>query len=74
MRYFLVTYESGTEDGKSETRGNLWFNSERFPSNEFMKKVAGDHMQDHFRPVVITNIFEFKNKTDFEDFRKTEES
>ena len=58
MRYFLIMY----------CAGNLGFIHDRFPRSAILKEIAGKFSGHPVEDVVITNIFEFKNKEDFDSF------
>ncbi|GAB4129704.1 MAG: hypothetical protein OHK0045_04840 [Raineya sp.] len=62
MRYFLVSYIS------AEGFGSIWFEHKQFPSYQWLclKITEGRSRED----VIILNIFEFKSKEDFDNFRK----
>lgn len=69
-RYFLVVYIATSKLGNSTVTGNGWFKFNGFPSNSWIKsEVIPDDV--NIANVVVTNIFEFKNKTDFESFSKS---
>lgn len=69
MRYFLVAYTGKTDDGWSA--GNLWFEFEGHPSNEFLDKRAKE-FNVKLKKVVFTNIHEFESKEDYEAFSSEE--
>ena len=62
MRYFLVSYIS------AEGFGSIWFEHQQFPNYEWLclKITEGRSKGD----VIIISIFEFKNKEDFDNFKK----
>jgi len=62
IRYFLITY--ATPIGY----GNLCISGERFPAQEFVKDYVT--RQTGTEPVVVINVFEFKNEEDFKDFQR----
>ncbi len=61
MRYFLISFR--WKKDWHEGYGKIWFHINRFPSLEFIKNKAGDE------DIIILNIYEFKNKKDYNDFR-----
>lgn len=70
MRYFLVSYECQKSFTDSSV-GFVTIESDRFPSNVFMKseiKRQGGSWYNRAQGVVIKNIFEFKNEQDYLDF------
>ncbi len=66
-RYFLIKYSAKIKDGNVST-GNLWFNSDEFPTNTWIKEQA--NTKGDFESIVVENIFEFKSKEDFNSFNK----
>jgi hypothetical protein len=66
MRYFLAVYHAGSDE--QSFTGNLWFTSESFPNNRFIKEYAAKEVNASPNNVVVTNIIEFKNEQDFLDF------
>jgi len=62
IRYFLVSYIS------SEGFGSIWFEHQAFPNYQWLCQKIADGTTIH--DVIILGIFEFKNKEDFEDFRR----
>ena len=76
VRYFLVTYYFCND--RKTGFGNLRIKNKTFPNNIFLKKEASknkefdteDYDKNIFTTsdVVITNIFEFNTKEDFNNF------
>ena len=67
-RYFLVSYniisDSGTVFGDiSFSTGGLFFSREGF-----VKAVKKEYPKDNISKFIITNVFEFKTKADYEDY------
>lgn len=63
MRYFLISYRR--ENKQEYQYGHLLLESENFPSyNSMCKKIEED-----FNFVLILNIFEFKNKSDYNSYK-----
>jgi hypothetical protein len=66
FRYFLVTLLYDGKDGPSYV--NTTIVSTLFPNPVEMQEVSG--ISD--RPFVVLDIFEFKNKEDFQSFQSTD--
>ena len=66
MRYFLAAYSYSNSNCHGS--GNLWFRSEKFPSNVFLKEGAA-RFSNRFKKtdVVVINIVEL-SEADFSDF------
>lgn len=69
-RFFLVSYVCTSGHG-SRLVGNMDFESEDFPAKTFIIDEVDktSKSQGGAEDVVITNIFEFKNESDFKQFR-----
>lgn len=66
-RYFLLTYYIEQNPGYSI--GNQWFEANGLPSNKEMRKRISESVKGATADkVIITNIYEFKNKEDYESF------
>ena len=69
MRYFFFSYQWSQVDRFGF--GNLFFSSERFPSNSFVKESARDYMKTvdaEYGEIVITNWQEFKSEDDYKSY------
>jgi len=72
MRYFLINYFYSENGKKGKVNGT--FVGEKFPNqNSLVTEMAKQFLQedgiDLFKEsIIITNIFEFKNKEDFNNF------
>jgi len=66
MRYFLITYYY--QDNLKRVKGNISSYGPQFPQNEDLKKLAAKQLNGKAECVVITNVFEFKNKEDYDNF------
>ena len=71
MRYFFVSYTASNK--LTVAVGNLYFGSNMFPSNEFLRATAFDKSGKAFDQITITGLFEFKNQEDYESFIKETE-
>lgn len=65
MRYFLVSYQ-GAINGNDVIGHNAFKFGGFFSLKAFQKDMEGGIDG----AAIITNIFEFKNKQDYEDFKK----
>lgn len=63
MRYFLISFNLKN----IASVGNLLIEEETFPSTSQINKVVQSYHSIN-EEVIILNIFEFKNKQDFQDF------
>lgn len=72
MRYFLITYNVKMKGTDAYAVGSIWFPCSNFPSNNSIKNlvVFAEDSERSREDVVIRNIFEFKNKKDYDDFNK----
>lgn len=66
MRYFCFTYQYKTYNGY--TQGNYYIESETFPSKTYLCKEIIDPKMSKEKHVIFLNIFEFKNKEDYNNF------
>ncbi|MCU0439997.1 MAG: hypothetical protein MUC49_19090 [Raineya sp.] len=62
MRYFLVSYIA--PDGF----GSIWFEHSEFPNYQWLCQKITD--SDTKQEIIVLNIYEFKNKIDFDTFRR----
>ncbi|MGD1841559.1 MAG: hypothetical protein ACFB0B_11790 [Thermonemataceae bacterium] len=61
MRYFLVSYLS------PEGFGSIWFEHKTFPNYKWLcLKISEGRIDNN---IIIVNIFEFKDKEDFDTFK-----
>jgi hypothetical protein len=73
MRYFLVSYTANVPNGWAN--GNLFFNNEGFPNNNWLRKKIVDFRKgEGLHDVVIQSIFEFQSKEDFDAFAASDDS
>lgn len=71
MRYFFASYSASTTNVKNTT-GNLVFGSAAFPSNELLRQEASKKSNHSVPEIVITNLFEFRDREDYECFIRKE--
>ncbi len=65
-RYFLVSFSYSS--GEIYGSGNLWFRATSFPSNIWLKDEASKGKDYTSDKVVVSTIYEFKTKMDFNSF------
>ncbi len=74
-RYFFIAYRA--DDKNQQAFGNLWIDATILPSNAMLchfamlrnKKEVDNYIGDESK-YIITSIYEFKNKADYENFKK----
>lgn len=71
-RYFYVSYDFASVNHQNRGNGAVWFScSGGFPTKNLIDSVvyAGlTYERSCYQPIVIKNIFEFKDKQDYYDF------
>ncbi len=74
-RYFLISYVYSAKDnsygfGEQSLRASHSFPSSKDLQNQMIKNVEEDQQGIKVKSVAIINIFEFKNKKDYESYIK----
>ena len=74
-RYFYITYHTTSVDGDHTEIGDIRFSHSGFPSLQHIDSMVYDGLakrRECYQPVIITYLFEFKSKEDFDCFIKND--
>jgi hypothetical protein len=63
QRYFFFSYSC-----RNIIVGNLWFACNKFPPNKLFRDAAAKQCGGKADEILITSIFEFKDKEDYDSF------
>lgn len=69
MRYFLITYHIPFETRKSQF-GTIIITLGNFPPKEYIINQIKEMLNTSLENISITNIFEFKDHKDYNDFKR----
>lgn len=74
LRYFFVSYQTQLKNNSSIDYGDAWFAFYGFPDKNSIDTAIFDSLmpnaKDCYRSIIITFIYEFKDKEDFYSFGK----
>ena len=68
MRYFFISYSVRNNNITAE--GNLLISQDKFPNNNYLRNYIDKEYGYEINDLVIMNLFEFKNKKDYLDFKE----
>jgi len=66
QRYFFFSYSCRNNTKIAD--GNLWFDCDKFPSNEIVRDEAAKKSGFPANKIIVMSMFEFNDKNDFESF------
>ena len=75
-RYFLIAYNFVPKNGSEMNgggNGEMYIETDRFPSKKYLDSIGRSgmpHKKSYYQEIVITSIFEFKSKEDYQNFSK----
>lgn len=69
-RYFLISYivRLKNHEDKQDIEGDVWFSCDGFPKKHDMDSIVFDGLEYKkgcYQNVIVTSIFEFKNREDY---------
>lgn len=70
MRYFLINYQATFKNSNSYNMGQVYWSNYKFPNCKEISEKVMETLNYETNEPIITNIFEFSCKEDYEEFKR----